>query len=67
MIGWLANAFLLAGSWAIAHKRRVGWPLCFVGNLLWAIVGYQHGIIALWAVELVFCCLNVYGGVRWKQ
>lgn len=64
-MSWVAAFFTLAGVVLLARKRRVGWVVCVVGNVLWisyALATRQWPILML---DGVFLVVNALGWRAW--
>lgn len=67
MTGWIANALLLWGWWALGNKHRYGMVLGIIGSLLWATVGYQKAMWDLLTIELVLASVQVRAWWLWRK
>ncbi len=50
-LGWLGNAVLLAGVWALGHRWRHAFLLTFVGEAIWCVACVPIG---RW--DMLFIC-----------
>jgi hypothetical protein len=65
MIGWLGNAFIIAGISAVAYKKRWGFILGIIGNSLWTIRGLSTCQYDLIAIEVVIVVLQAFSYWNW--
>lgn len=65
-IGWVATAVMAVASIYVAHKNVAGLWLMFLGNILWAVVGYRADLNSLIAVSFMLGVLDLYGVHKWK-
>ena len=68
IISILALLTSLFGNVLINYKKRVGFIVWFVSNVLW-IVSNIVGTVNPWQIGLflVYMCLNVQGWLNWKK
>jgi hypothetical protein len=71
MIGWIANALMLYGSYCVGERRRYGFLMQLTGNGLWAYIGvckYNGDEKAsLIAISVAFCCLYAFNFYKWGR
>jgi hypothetical protein len=69
LVQWPAMIVTVAASWYVAstsrHRRRVGFWLFLVSNVLWVIWGIHARAYALIALQACLAILNVRG--EWKN
>ena len=65
--GWLASAAELSGLWMIGGKKKFGFLVSIVGNLIWivvALLGLPATGLLLVVIPAMF--INVRNFIRWK-
>lgn len=68
MIGWIATAVLLYGSWLVGERRKVGFLCQLTGNAMWAYVGFTRGPqVDLIVVSLAFVALYLRNYFVWRR
>lgn len=68
MIGWIANALLMVGTWLIGSKRVVqGLVVSFFGTVLWLVRAYQIFEPDLLFINLVYLVLIVRAIYTWRK
>ena len=67
MLDWLAASFELSGNWLIGNKRRVGFLLCIVCNILWVIVAFKTGVYGLLLVVIPAFFINTRNFLKWRK
>ena len=71
MMGWLANALMLLGSYKVGSKKRYGFVLQFVASALWVYIALycdmhkQAGSVIV--ISTLFCCLYARNWWRWRK
>jgi hypothetical protein len=69
LVQWPAMIITVAASWYVAatnrHRRRVGFWLFLVSNVLWVVWGIHARAYALIALQACLAVLNVRG--EWKN
>lgn len=70
MIGWIANFFMLFGSYTVGCHNRFGFICQLIGNALWAYIGIKRyegrDRASLIAISLAFCALYTYNFWKWS-
>jgi hypothetical protein len=67
MTGWFGNAFILTGISAVAYKKRWGFILGIIGNLLWAIRGLSTCQYDLIAIQVIIVLLQGFSYWNWGR
>jgi hypothetical protein len=69
LVQWPAMIVTVAASWYVAstsrHRRRVGFWLFLLSNVLWVIWGIHARAYALIALQACLAVMNVRG--EWKN
>lgn len=65
MLGWIGNAFIVAGLWGVGNKRRGAFILTGIGEVIWVVRAILQPDYALAAICIVFAVLAVRSYVRW--
>lgn len=65
MMGWVANALFLFGSYRIALKDRRGFLWCMVGNVAYLTLGILTGLASVIILNLGMFSLNVFSYYKW--
>lgn len=65
MLGWIGNAFIVAGLWGVGNKRRGAFILSAVGELLWIANATGRGDWALASICVVFLLMALRSYVKW--
>lgn len=66
MMGWIATAIMLYGSFLVGEKNKTGFLCQITGNVLWAYVGLTRGMqVDLIVVSLAFCALYCHNFAKW--
>lgn len=66
-MGWIGNALVLVGLWQIGRKLRSAFLWTFVGETLWAWVGYQTGQVDLCLICCLFSVMAIFNWLRWGK
>jgi hypothetical protein len=66
-IALAASLTLFAASYRLGSRRRSGWLLSIVGNLLWTAYGVHDGALVILVESLAFQVLAVRGWLRWGR
>lgn len=66
VIGWIANAFVIAGWWAMARQRRWAPLATAIGSLLWCAVGLLISLPSMAAIEAICVGLGLRTWWRWR-
>lgn len=66
-MGWLANAFILAGMYLIGEKNRHGFLCSIAGETIWTFRAWQSGMIDLALICGIFCCVALYNWQKWGR
>ena len=65
MTGWIGNAFILLGIFAVAHRKRYGFILGITGNSLWCLRGAVTHQWDLIVIEVIIVILQAYSWWKW--
>jgi len=67
MIGWLANAFNIAGLILLGKRQRIGWAFGIVAECLWIWRASEVGGMSdLIFISGVYCLLAAYNWTEWR-
>ena len=64
--GWVGDIFLTASLWEIGNRRRRGFLLCVIGELLWIWRAVSLHAYDLLVVCALFLLLNLRAYALWK-
>jgi len=67
MTGWLGTIFILAGTLGIAYKKRFGFMLGIIGNLLWCWRGFTTTQYDLVTIGIVIATLKAFSWWKWRS
>jgi hypothetical protein len=67
LFGWIGNAFLFAGIYCVGEKKRYGFLLTTVGELLWVVAAQQRGSWDLLVLAIVFATMQAWNWVKWGR
>lgn len=65
-LDWIATALSLYGVDSISKKRKVGFIILALANILWFFIGIGAGSIAMLFSNIVFGYMNIKGHKRWS-
>lgn len=67
MLGWIGNAFIVAGLWGIGNKAREAFLLSVVGESLWIAnaLSKEPRDWALASICIVFAAMAVRSYIKW--
>ena len=65
MMGWVANALIVASWWFTGEKRRVCFLLAISGESIWAYKAIGAGMYDLAAICILFCLMAGYNWHKW--
>ena len=64
----LGSVFSLDGNILIALRKRIGWLMWIVGNILWILVNFLGEMnVPMVLMYCVYMIINVVGFVKWKE
>ncbi|MEK0325350.1 MAG: nicotinamide mononucleotide transporter [Nitrosopumilus sp.] len=66
-IGWIATAIVIFGTCLLSQKKKSGWLIRVVGNVLWVVVGFMTGLTSIIACEGTFILVDMIGYFKWKK
>jgi len=66
MMGWLANCVLLFGMWGLGEKDRRSFQYLALGELLWAVRGWQTSQWDLMLIGIVFGAVAIRNWRKWE-
>lgn len=64
-IGWIANVFMILGSWNTGNKKRIGFLLIAIGEVLWIIASTLVGTSSMIFICFVFALLAIRNWFKW--
>lgn len=67
MIDWIAAGFELTGSYTVGNKKRIGFLLLAVGDVVWISVGLMAGLYGLVTIAALALVLNVRNWRKWRK
>ncbi len=67
IMGWVGNAFLIAGLYTMSPKRRWPFLLSLAGDGVWLAVSVYRWSPDLMFLCSVFCGLAVYNYAKWGK
>ena len=65
MLGWIGNAFIVAGLWGIGNKTRSAFVLSVIGESFWIANAYLRQDWALATICVVFAAMAVRSYIKW--
>lgn len=64
----LGTVFSLAGNILIAIKKRLGWIMWLIGNVLWISINFLNVMnVPMVVMYLVYMILNIIGFISWGR
>lgn len=67
MLDWAAGAVELAGSWLVGSKRRVGFLLAALCDVLWIAVALRTGVYGLLLVVVPAFFIALRNWWKWGR
>ena len=67
MIDFVASGFELSGLYVIGNKRRYGFILCLLGDLVWIYVGWKAHLYGLIGIAIIALVFNVRNYLKWRR
>ncbi len=67
MTGWIGTIFILSGTLAIAYKKRFGFMLGIIGNLLWCLRGFTTTQYDLATIGIIIAVLKAFSWWKWRN
>lgn len=67
VVGWLANAVLVAGLWQVGRRRWQAFVLTALGEAVWVAVAVRRREWDLAAICAVFGLLAVRNLILWRN
>ena len=64
---WLALGLTLTGYILVIKKRRSGFIVWMMSNILWVWIQGTAGIWAMVVGQSIFCITNFIGYIKWKE
>ena len=69
LIDWVATFFTILGTYMQSRGKHrwlvYSFVVCLVGNVLWGVFAYLHGIWSMIVTGVVFGTLNIVAFVNW--
>jgi len=66
MLSWIAGAIELTASWCVGNKKRFGFILNIICEVLWIIVAIQSKVYGLLLVVVPAMFINTRNYFKWK-
>lgn len=60
-VGHVGYVFLVAGTWLLSSRPRLGWALRATGTTVWLGIGVWLGMASLWLWGAVFLAVDLKG------
>jgi len=67
MLDWIAGAIEISGNWLIGNKKRTGFVLNFVCQILWIVVAIRAKVYGLLLVVVPGIIVNIRNFIKWRQ
>ena len=64
-MGWVGSVLLVISIWLVGNKKRKAFIFGVLGNLFWAISGYQKDMNDLIVISLIMVVFNAVGWFKW--
>jgi hypothetical protein len=64
-VDWLAMCLTFTAIYFLGSKRRAGFVLMMIGNLLWCAIGTWAHSYAMIIANLGFLAMNIRGFAKW--
>jgi hypothetical protein len=68
LLQWPAMIVTVCAAWLVAsrsaHKRKVGFWVFLLSNVLWTIWGWHDGAYALIALQAALAAMNIRGAYK---
>lgn len=65
MCDWSASMSELLAMWIVGNRKRKGFLLGFVSDLLWIVLGVSLGLWGLVTVAVVAAVINIRNYRKW--
>jgi hypothetical protein len=66
-LGWIANILIFGAMYLIGCKKKSGWVLSFIGNVLWCIYAVQLTMWDMFAVDAIAVGLAIVNYWKWRK
>jgi nicotinamide mononucleotide transporter len=64
---WIAVVLSLIGSYFIAVKKVIAYPIFLIGNTFWILFYMKNDIYSAILLNIIYSVINVYGWYQWKK
>lgn len=66
-LGWLGNVLFFAGAVELARRRRSGFAIQGIANVVYTVYAVQKEAGALAFLSAALCVVNGYGFCNWRS
>ena len=67
MFDWIAAGFELSGNWIVGNKKKFGFLLLIICNVLWVVVAIKMKVYGLLLVVVPAFGINVRNFLKWRK
>jgi nicotinamide riboside transporter PnuC len=64
---WIATILSIIGTIANIYKKRYGFVLWIIADIIWIDIDYQAGLHEQAGLFLFFAILAMWGYIQWKE
>jgi len=67
IITWLNTLFSIYGNFLVINKRKEGFIVWIISNILWVCIDFKMGLDAQAMLFIVYTFISIYGYTKWKE
>jgi len=68
LIDWFAMALSLIGVYLLGNKKKIGFVIFAISNLLWTLLGFTlMGSTGVAVGNIIFFIINTRGFIKWQH
>lgn len=67
VISWLNTLISIYGNFLVIGKKRIGFLVWIISNIVWIAIDYYTGLYAQAMLFVVYTFISAYGYIKWKE
>ena len=67
IVSWINTLFSIYGNFLVIKKKREGFIVWIISNMIWVFIDYTVGLNAQAMLFIVYTFISMYGYIKWGE